>query len=100
MSQTLQPARKVIPGTPWLGPGMGVEAAALSGYRHGYEQHNSTDICTLTEGTQERQEWLLGYFRGERDRFAECDHVEMVEREGDSDFAWQCAHCAYVYGES
>lgn len=47
--------------------GMGVKAAHLNGYKHGYQGVVTRGICTLDTGTAEYAAWQKGYTEGETD---------------------------------
>ncbi len=67
----VRPPRINITNVPWMRPGMGLEGAYKSGYRHGYEGYNTTAICSLTHNTDERREWMKGYYEGATDKAGE-----------------------------
>lgn len=60
---------------------LGVEAARLSGYRHGFEMLNSRSINSLTMHSLEWMAWEDGYREGEWDTFRcdECRHTFTVD---------------------
>jgi len=65
---TGRPPRINITNVPRMKIGMGNADAYTNGYRHGYEGLNTLNICCLTRGTDERNEWMRGYFDGASDR--------------------------------
>lgn len=75
-----------ISSTAFLAVGMGVEAARISGYRHGFEMLNSRSINCMTQGSPEWSAWERGYQDGKTDaahdehtfRCDECRHSFTV----------------------
>jgi hypothetical protein len=65
---TPKPPRVNLTNVPRMVRGMGKEAAYLNGYRHGYERVNTIHSCTLERGTEERNEWMRGYFDASSDK--------------------------------
>lgn len=63
-----RPPRFDLNFIPRMKIGMGKSDAYMNGYRHGYEGVNSQHICCLTRGTDERHEWMRGYYEGATDR--------------------------------
>lgn len=47
--------------------GMGMEAARLNGYKHGFQGVVTRGVCTLTTGSDEYDAWHAGYSEGEAD---------------------------------
>lgn len=56
-----------VENAPTMRIGMGVEAALINGYKHGWENKVTKHICTLPVGSVEFHAWMAGYVLGEQD---------------------------------